>query len=110
LIHVFEKIRCLFIGVLNFAGLWGGDGGGPSASLTELLCRPDESRDLLEYPHTPPYRDVNVLHQKYVVDGLSIRQIAKEFLSSKEAVRIGLIKAGIPLVGTRQFQRLGFVE
>lgn len=38
-----------------------------------------------------------VVHQKYVVEGLSIRQIADEFLSSKEAVRKGLINAGIEL-------------
>ncbi len=34
--------------------------------------------------------------------GLSIRQIAAEFLSSKEAVRRGLIAAGIPLRGAHQ--------
>jgi hypothetical protein len=32
-----------------------------------------------------------------VIEGLSIRQIADEFLSSKEAVRMGLINAGIQL-------------
>ena len=32
-----------------------------------------------------------------MVEGLSIRQIADEFLSSKEAVRIALINAGIAL-------------
>jgi hypothetical protein len=61
------------------------------------LCRPYETLDRLEFSHTPPYHDERVLHQKYVVDGLSIRQIADEFLSSKEAVRMGLIKAGITL-------------
>ena len=32
-----------------------------------------------------------------MVEELSIRQIADEFLSSREAVRMGLINAGIPL-------------
>lgn len=32
-----------------------------------------------------------------MVEELSIRQIAAEFLSSKEAVRVGLLSAGIPL-------------
>jgi hypothetical protein len=32
-----------------------------------------------------------------VVEGLSLRQIAREFLSSKEAVRKGLMGFGIPL-------------
>ncbi len=32
-----------------------------------------------------------------MAEGLTIRQIADEFLSSKEAVRIGLINAGIQL-------------
>jgi hypothetical protein len=35
--------------------------------------------------------------EDHVIEGLSIRQIADEFLSSKEAVRMGLIHAGIQL-------------
>lgn len=61
------------------------------------MCHPHFVLDTLEFSHTPPYRDKCVLHQKYVVEGLSIRQIAEDFLSSKEAVRMGLINCGIPL-------------
>ena len=71
--------------------------GGLSTHLIELLCRPYESVDSLEFQHTYPYHNTVVLHQKYIVEGLSIRQIAEEFLSSREAVRMGLINAGIPL-------------
>lgn len=66
-------------------------------SLTELLCRPQFSPDIITFAHTSLFHDKFVLHQKYVIEGLSIRQIADEFLSSKEAVRMGLLNAGIPL-------------
>lgn len=71
--------------------------GGLSTSLLELLCRPWQTLDRLEFAHTPAYHDKHVLHQKYVVEGLSIRQIADEFLSSREAVRKGLMDDNIPL-------------
>ncbi len=61
------------------------------------MCRPYEVIDLIEFQHCPPYHDKIVLHQKYIVECLSIRQIAREFSSSKEAVRVGLIRAGITL-------------
>ena len=38
-----------------------------------------------------------VLHQKYVLEKRSLRQIAAEFSSSKTAVREALIRFGIPL-------------
>lgn len=53
--------------------------------------------DFIEFKHTPLYRNRDVLHQKYVVEKLSIRQIAKEITSSKEAIRANLIRFGIPL-------------
>jgi hypothetical protein len=45
--------------------------------------------------HIPLFRNKFFLHQKYVVEGLSIAQIAEEIFSSKEAVRKGLQKTGI---------------
>ena len=42
-------------------------------------------------------QDKSFLHQKYVVEGLSIDQISKLIFSSKESVRRGLIKVGISL-------------
>lgn len=71
--------------------------GGRVRPLIELLCRPLISIDIIVFQMTPPYRDPIVLHQKYIVEQLSIRQIAEEFLSSREAVRVGLINAGIEL-------------
>ena len=38
-----------------------------------------------------------VLHQKYVLEKRSLRQIAREFASSKTAVRQALVRFGIPL-------------
>jgi hypothetical protein len=40
-----------------------------------------------------------VLHQKYVVERRSMRQIAAEFSSSKTAIRNGLLRFKIPLRG-----------
>jgi hypothetical protein len=51
--------------------------------------------DFLEFRHLPLYRDRRFLHQKYVVEGLSIAQISAQIFSSKEAVRRGLLNAGI---------------
>jgi transposase len=44
----------------------------------------------------PQYKDKSFVHQKYVVEGLSIREIAAEILSSKEAVRNALKRFDIP--------------
>ena len=41
------------------------------------------------------WKDKSFLHQKYVLEGRSIAQIAGEILSSREAVRMGLIEHGI---------------
>lgn len=38
-----------------------------------------------------------MLRQKYVAEGASLKQIAKELLCSQTAVRDALIRAGIPL-------------
>jgi hypothetical protein len=69
--------------------------GGVSAPLSELLFSPEKLQDNLEFMLIPPYRNPIMLHQKYVGEGLSLAQIAEEFFSSKEAVREGLIRAGI---------------
>lgn len=39
----------------------------------------------------------DVLHQKYVVEGLGTGKIAKQFASSKNRIRAALIEFGIPL-------------
>lgn len=51
--------------------------------------------DTIDFVYSNPWRNKTFLHQKYVVEGLSITQIAKQILSSREAVRKGLIEHGI---------------
>jgi hypothetical protein len=46
---------------------------------------------------TPLFKNKFFLHQKYVVEGLSVRQIAREIFSSKMAVLDALIRFGIPI-------------
>lgn len=45
----------------------------------------------------PLYKNPSFVHQKYVVEGLSIREIACEIFSSKEAVRNALRRFEIPI-------------
>jgi len=71
---------------------WRGE-GEPS----RIKFPPLELIDTIDFSHTPPYRQPGFLHQKYVKEGLSIGQIAAKIPSSKEAVRKGLIRAGIPI-------------
>ena len=52
---------------------------------------------MTEFSHTPAFRDKAFLQQKYLVEGRSMAQIAKEISSSKEAVRSGLSQFGIPV-------------
>lgn len=72
-----------------------GGSGGASPQLSVLEFRPRKIEDFLDFRITPPYRDPSLLHQKYVIEGLSIAQIADQFSSSKEAVRKGILRAGI---------------
>jgi len=50
-----------------------------------------------EFVYIPLYKDRSFVHQKYVVAGLSLAQIAAEIFSSKEAVRASLKRFGIPI-------------
>ena len=71
--------------------------GGLSEPASVLFPRPLELSINTAFSTVPQHKDPVLLQQKYVVEGRSIRQIAAELLSSKEAVRQGLITAGIPL-------------
>lgn len=53
--------------------------------------------DSVRYSHVAPYKDKHFLHQKYLTEGLSLAQIAAQTFSSKEAIRKGLLAAGIKL-------------
>ena len=46
---------------------------------------------------TPDYKNHDLLRQKYVEDGLSIKQISRLTASSKDSVRKGLAAAGIAI-------------
>ncbi|MCB0404731.1 MAG: recombinase family protein [Bdellovibrionales bacterium] len=59
------------------------------SSTVYLLVIPDK-------PVLPLYKSRSFVHQKYVVEGLSLAQIAAEIFSSKEAVRNALKRFGIP--------------
>ncbi|MCB0418604.1 MAG: recombinase family protein [Bdellovibrionales bacterium] len=48
-------------------------------------------------PVLPLYKSRSFVHQKYVVEGLSLAQIAAEIFSSKEAVRASLKRFDIPI-------------
>lgn len=51
--------------------------------------------DTIDFNFEPLWKDKHFLHQKYVLEGLSIAQIAGQILSSREAVRMGLIEFGL---------------
>ena len=53
--------------------------------------------DLTHFSHIPLYRDVSFLQQNYSVEGFSTSQIAKKIFSSREAVRRGILNAGIQI-------------
>ena len=65
------------------------------------LCEPFSSTeyplDIIGFDAQPLYKDRCFLHEKYVLEGLSIAQISSQIFSSKEAVRENLIRFGIPL-------------
>ncbi len=52
--------------------------------------------DIIEFGKLKPYQNKNLLHQKYVVEKLSIGCISEQFFCSRAAVRGGLEKFGIP--------------
>jgi len=51
--------------------------------------------DTIDFLFEALWKDKDFLHQKYVLEGRSIAQIATQILSSREAVRMGLIECGI---------------
>jgi len=50
-----------------------------------------------QFQHIPIFRSKSFLHKKYVIERLSIKQIAKEIVSSRTAVAKYLKEHGIPL-------------
>ena len=71
--------------------------GGPSRSLYQNLFPPGKIVDSLSVSVFPAYKNRDFLHQKYVVEGLSIAQIAEQIGSSKSAIQKSLVRFGIPI-------------
>ena len=71
--------------------------GGVCAPNPELLYSATHLIDSIKLPERKPWQNKNVLHQKYIVEGASLAQIASEFLCSKNGVRAALIRFEIPL-------------
>ena len=63
---------------------------------------PHQLTTIAQYFVTPRYKNPDFLHQKYVIEGLSLAQISEQILSSKDAVRQGLMSFGIPIRGAHQ--------
>ena len=63
----------------------------------EVFPPDEEITDMIGFNPIPRYKEKSFLHQKYVVEGLSIAQIASHIFSSQEAVRANLIRFKIPL-------------
>ena len=57
---------------------------------------------IVPFPSIKSFRNKDLLHQKYVVEGLSIAQIAAETFSSKKTVSKYLYASGMPLRGEKQ--------
>lgn len=51
--------------------------------------------DTIDFNFDPLWKDKHFLHQKYVLEGRSIAQIAAEIISSRVAIRNALIEFGI---------------
>lgn len=67
------------------------------SALYELLSSELLHAGIIHYSHTFAYKNKFFLTQKYVVEGLSARQIATQIFSSKSTVTANLARFGIPL-------------
>lgn len=73
------------------------ENGGASASQYQLERPPLQIIDTIRLFEVPLFRNKSFLHQKYVVERLSIKQIATEIMSSTSSVRKGLLSFGIEI-------------
>lgn len=71
--------------------------GGPSLPNPQLFRSITQVTDLISFSTRRPYQNASLLHEKYVVQGLSTQQIAREFFCSKNTIRSALRRAGIRL-------------
>jgi hypothetical protein len=71
--------------------------GGVSSLHSVTDVPPLEVSDFIPFVHKPFFKNKEFLQQKYVVEGLSIAQIAEQIVSSKEAVRKALLRYSLPI-------------
>lgn len=70
---------------------------GPSRPYPQLFRSIAQVPDLIPFSKNRPWENASLLHEKYVVLGLSLKQIAREFFCSKNTIRSALIRTGIPV-------------
>ncbi len=71
---------------------------GPSIAgrkVSSMNSSDTQTCDTIDFIFECLWKDKDFLQQKYVIEGLSIAQIAGQILSSREAVRMGLVEHGI---------------
>ena len=61
-------------------------------NVSSVANDPTQVCDCIDFLYELLWKDKDFLHQKYVIEGRSIAQIAAEILSSRAAVREGLIE------------------
>ena len=71
--------------------------GGPSTTPDEFVFANLYAPDFIALSEKKPWKNPFVLHEKYVVEGLSMAQIARQFLCSRNAIRAALVEAKIPI-------------
>ena len=69
----------------------------PQKIVTQLFSSKLYLPDTIEFICKPLYQDKSFLHHLYIEKGLTIEQIAAKIVSSKNAVRDGLLKFDIPI-------------
>ncbi|MBT4792995.1 MAG: hypothetical protein HON90_15570 [Halobacteriovoraceae bacterium] len=77
--------------------LYSNENGGLPNLKSQLEFPPLQLIVKKEFFPKPRYKDKDFLHRKYVLEGRSVRQIADEIFSSREAVRVNLMKHGVKL-------------
>ena len=75
---------------------------GPSRPYPQLFRSITQVPDLIPFSKDKRWENANLLHEKYIVLGLSLKQIARELCCSKNTIRSALMRTGIPLRGRQE--------
>lgn len=73
---------------------------GDPTGLKQNNSEPPEVAKTVEFTVSEPFKNRELLHQKYVIENLSASEIAAQFLSSRSTVLKYLKLHGIPVRGT----------